>query len=184
MNTGTALPAAGFDGTLVKLDGKEILLTVEEGRLLEIRRNGRTKFFRDSAPIKPADFKQGDHVSVEASLDLDNSLLAVNVYLGDAPGAKKAKSEQASEAYSLEVPPDEEERLKQQKADIRSGETGGALPLARSKGGEQKYQVPADEDKQLDEQKPAITPGERKLLRRAPPPSKPADKSQEQDSRQ
>jgi len=121
---GPALPAAGFDGTLVKLDGKEILLTVEEGRLLEIRRNGKTKFFRDSAPIKPADFKQGDHVSVEATRDVDSSLVAVNMYLGDAPGAKKAKSQTASEAYSLEVPPDEEQRLKQQKADIRSGETG------------------------------------------------------------
>jgi len=57
------------------------------------------------------------------------------------------------------------------------------LPSASSKGGDQKYQAPADEDKQLDEQKPAITPGERKLLRRAPPPSTPADNNQKQDQK-
>lgn len=171
VNTGSALPAADFDGTLLKLDGKEILLSVEEGRMLEIRRSGKTRFFKGPAPIKPAEFKRGDHVSVEATRDVDSSLLAVNVYLGDAPGAKKTKKdESASSAYSPEVPPDEDERLKQQKDQIRAGEKDGAQS-AGSRGGEQKWQAPADEDKKLDEQKPGLTPAERKLLRRTPPPA-------------
>jgi hypothetical protein len=110
---------------------------------------------------------------------VDSSLVAVSVYLGHAPGVQKAKDTSASEANSLEVPKDEDERLDQQKKEIRSGESRGTV-LGGSKIG-QDWQAPADEEKRLDRGNPDLTPAERKLLRRAPPAPAQADQDQKQD---
>lgn len=88
-------PPADFSGVLRKLDKKEILLEVEPDRVLNLRRTGKTKFLKGSAAVQPSAFKNGDHISVEATREVDGSLTAVAVFLSPPPAepGKQSKPE-------------------------------------------------------------------------------------------
>ncbi|HZS50211.1 MAG TPA: hypothetical protein VFA54_05080 [Bryobacterales bacterium] len=90
-----SVPPADFSGTLRKLDKKEILLEVEPDRVLNLRRTGKTKFLKGSAAVQPSAFKNGDHISVEATREVDGSLTAVAVFLSPPPAepGKQSKPE-------------------------------------------------------------------------------------------
>ncbi len=77
-------PMPSFSGTIKRLDGRSLVLELDDFRTLEFRRTAKTRFFEKKKPLDPARLKPGDAVSVEATEDIDGSLAAVNVYLEHA----------------------------------------------------------------------------------------------------
>lgn len=93
---GTASPAslgaykgvAGeFHGKLKEMKSKEIVIETEENQIVTIRRSSKTKFLKDSKPIKASAIDLETAITIEASEDTDLSLLATNVIVD--PPAKK-----------------------------------------------------------------------------------------------
>ena len=71
-------------GSLLRVDGKDVVLKLEDGRTLRMNRTGKTKFYKDSKQIKADDFGPGDHVSVDATNDQQGFLSAISVTLDKA----------------------------------------------------------------------------------------------------
>lgn len=94
-----AKPAPSFSGTLKRLDEKSIVLEMDDNRVLDIRRTGKTRFFQKKQALDPKRLKPGDTLTVEALEDHPGFLTAVNVYLEHAAG------EVPPPAPSLAAPP-------------------------------------------------------------------------------
>jgi len=58
-----------FQGALKRIDNKSIVLELDDFRVMDFRRTDKTKFFKNGAEIKPAEFNPGDRVSVEGQED-------------------------------------------------------------------------------------------------------------------
>ncbi len=80
-------PLPTFHGTLAHLDDKSITLNTDDHREIDFKRTGKTRFFKGDREAKPADFKPGDEVSVDAPQDSAGNLTAVNVRLESAASA-------------------------------------------------------------------------------------------------
>ena len=63
-------PPASFTGTVRHIDAGAITLARPDQDDLDISRTRRTRYFSGAKRIKREDIKQGDRVSVEATLDL------------------------------------------------------------------------------------------------------------------
>jgi hypothetical protein len=74
-------PLVNFEGTLQSIDSRKLILELDQDRVLEFRVTRKTEFDKDSKPIKSADLKKGDHVSIETREDVDLTLLAVKVHV-------------------------------------------------------------------------------------------------------
>ena len=79
-----------FQGTLKRMDAKAIVLEMDDYRVLEFRRNDKTKFFKNTEDAKPEIFNPGDRVSVEGEQDAEANLTAVNVRWEKAGDGKPA----------------------------------------------------------------------------------------------
>lgn len=91
-----------FRGNLKQMDDKSITLELEDHRVFQFRRNGKTKFFRNGDEIKSPKFDIGDQLSVEGPEDPDGYFTAVNVYWERS--AKAADTETASDKREQNVP--------------------------------------------------------------------------------
>jgi hypothetical protein len=80
---------ATFDGEFKSADKKYVTVEVEDGQTMRMFITRGTKFIRDGKPARPADFHQGDKVSVDAERDARMNMLAVRVEA--PPDGKKAK---------------------------------------------------------------------------------------------
>jgi hypothetical protein len=80
-----------FPGMLKRMDAKTIVLELDDYRVLEFRRNDKTKFLKNGEPIQPAEFKVGDRIAIEGSEDAEAFLTAVNVHWEKAGTGDKAK---------------------------------------------------------------------------------------------
>jgi hypothetical protein len=76
-----------FRGKLKRFDSKMISIALDDDRVLDFRRDGKTKFFKGGDEIKDPKFSIGDQVSVEGPEDAAGSLIAVNVYWEKSAGA-------------------------------------------------------------------------------------------------
>jgi hypothetical protein len=56
--------------------------------LVTIRRTGKTKFIKDSKPVKPSDIEAGTSLTIDAVEDMDLSIVAVTVTV-DTPAKKQ-----------------------------------------------------------------------------------------------
>ncbi len=70
---------ATFNGTFKSADKKFLTIALEEDQTMRMYITGATKFFRDGMPAKAADFHPDEKVTVEASSDARQNLLAVRV---------------------------------------------------------------------------------------------------------
>jgi hypothetical protein len=70
---------ATFTGTFKTADKKYLTIMVEEGQTMRMYITSATKFFRDDMPAKVTDFHPDENVTVEASRDARQNLLAVRV---------------------------------------------------------------------------------------------------------
>jgi hypothetical protein len=91
---GTEIGAvATFNGAFKSATKKYLMITLEDGNVMQIYTSHTTKFIRDGQPAKVSDFQSDENVTVEASRDAQLNLLAVRVEAVKAPKAEK-KSEQ------------------------------------------------------------------------------------------
>src|ERR1700693_6318641 len=72
-------PLPNFRGKLKKMDGKTISLALDDDRVLDFRRDSKTKFFKGGDEIKDPKFNPGDQLSIEGPEDNTGSMIAVNV---------------------------------------------------------------------------------------------------------
>jgi hypothetical protein len=79
-------PMPSFTGTLKRMDNKTIVLELDDFRVLEFRRTGKTKFYKKGVEVKPAVFEPGDLISVEILESLEGHLDAMKVHWETAPG--------------------------------------------------------------------------------------------------
>jgi hypothetical protein len=70
---------ATFTGTFKTADKKYLTIMVEGGQTMRMYITSATKFFRDDMPAKVTDFQPDENVTVEASRDARQNLLAVRV---------------------------------------------------------------------------------------------------------
>jgi hypothetical protein len=102
-NKGTPKPDANqplpnFRGKLKHLDEKTISLQLGDDRVMDFKRTGKTKFFKNGDEVKNTEtFKEGDQVSVEGPEDAAGYMTAVNVYW-EKSGAPPAATADASQA--------------------------------------------------------------------------------------
>jgi hypothetical protein len=83
---GTEMGAvATFNGAFKSANKKYLMITVEDGNVMQIYITHTTKFIREGQPAKLSDFQSGENVTVEASRDASLSLLAVRVEAVKAP---------------------------------------------------------------------------------------------------
>jgi hypothetical protein len=92
-------PLTNVTGILRQLDDKSVVVEAQDTRIISLKRTEKTKFFNDAKEAKPADFKPGDHVQIEATQDVEGFFFAVNVIL-EKPGTA---AERAAAARPVEV---------------------------------------------------------------------------------
>jgi hypothetical protein len=73
-----ALP--NFRGKLKNLDAKVISLELGDHRVLDFKRDSKTKFYKNGNEVKDPKFNVGDQISVEGPEAQDGTMTAVNVY--------------------------------------------------------------------------------------------------------
>jgi hypothetical protein len=73
-------PLPNFRGNLKVMDDKTISVELGDKRVMDFRRDSKTKFFKSGDEVKVPKFNLGDQVSVEASEDPGGYMTAVNVY--------------------------------------------------------------------------------------------------------
>src|ERR1022692_1514533 len=69
------------------MDNKTISLELNDNRILDFRRNDKTKFFKNGDEVKNPKFTAGDQLSIEGPEAADHTFTAVNVYWEKAANA-------------------------------------------------------------------------------------------------
>jgi hypothetical protein len=77
-NPGDPLP--NFRGNLKVFDDKTVSVELGDKRVMDFRRDSKTKFFKNGDEVKTPKFALGDQVSVEAREEPGGYMTAVNVY--------------------------------------------------------------------------------------------------------
>ncbi len=73
-------PLPNFRGKLKQMDAKTISLALDDDRVLDFKRDSKTKFFKGGDEIKDPKFNIGDQLSIEGPEDNTGYMTAVNVY--------------------------------------------------------------------------------------------------------
>jgi len=85
--TDSGQPLPNFRGKLKQMDKKSISLELGDNRILDFKRNDKTKFYKAGDEVKDPKFTVGDQLSIEGSEAADGTLNAVNVYWEKGAGA-------------------------------------------------------------------------------------------------
>uniref|UniRef100_Q01RP5 DUF5666 domain-containing protein n=1 Tax=Solibacter usitatus (strain Ellin6076) TaxID=234267 RepID=Q01RP5_SOLUE len=86
-------PLPNFRGNLKVMDDKTISVELGDKRVMDFRRDSKTKFFKAGDEVKTPKFNPGDQVSVEAAEDPGGYMTAVNVYWEKAGGGATTKTD-------------------------------------------------------------------------------------------
>ena len=168
--TGDPLP--NFRGNLKVMDDKTVSVELGDKRVMDFRRDGKTKFFKSGDEVKDPKFNLGDQVSVEAREEPGGYMTAVNVYWEKAGGGASNQDRRRRGGH-LEGRSAEDDRAREHATDMkapapRDAEDPGPPKLKR--GG---VADPAREQaKAVPELAPPNTPpaDERPVVRAAEPP--------------
>ncbi len=85
-------PMPSFRGKLQEMDSKTITIALDDDRLVDFKRNDKTKFFKNGEEVKNPHFAPGDQLSVEGPEDEKGYMIAVNVYWEKPAGAQTTAS--------------------------------------------------------------------------------------------
>lgn len=80
-------PLASFRGKLKTMDSKTITLSLDDDRVLDFKRDSKTKFYKGGDEVKDPKFNAGDQLSIEGPEDNTGYMTAVNVYWEKAAAA-------------------------------------------------------------------------------------------------
>jgi hypothetical protein len=86
-------PLPSFHGRVKQMDSKSILLALDDDRLLDFKRDSKTRFYKDNAEIKDPKFNKNDLITIEGPEDNAGFLTAVNVYWEKAAGDATATAD-------------------------------------------------------------------------------------------
>ena len=86
-------PLPNFRGNLKVMDDKTVSVELGDQRVMDFRRDGKTKFFKSGDEVKVPKFNLGDQVSVEAREEPGGYMTAVNVYWEKAGGGAATKTD-------------------------------------------------------------------------------------------
>jgi hypothetical protein len=89
-------PMPNYRGLLKQMDDKTISLELDDHRVIQFKRTGKTKFFKNGDEVKTPKFDPGDQLSIEGPEDTEGFLTALNVYWEKRAGAP-ATSAQSGE---------------------------------------------------------------------------------------
>jgi hypothetical protein len=92
-STKAGQPLPNFRGNLKQMDDKSLSVELGDKRVLDFKRNDKTKFFKNGDQVKVPNFNPGDQVSVEAMEEVGGYMTAVNVYWEKSASAGGAKTE-------------------------------------------------------------------------------------------
>ena len=82
-----------IDGMLRRIESSQVILETDDHRILNCKRSDSTKFMKNGDPVKPAELKPGDHITVEANQDEEGFLTAVNVvWQQDGTAAERSQA--------------------------------------------------------------------------------------------
>ena len=163
-------PLPNFRGNLKVMDDKTISVELGDKRVMDFKRNDKTKFFKNGDQVKVPKFNPGDQVSVEAMEEVGGYMTAVNVYWEkSASGAATKTDDGVVDTWKDDAPPKTgTERSTEMKAPApRDAEDPGPPKLKR--GGvadptrEQAKAVP-------EEAPPNLPPADERGAMRAPAP--------------
>src|ERR1019366_3519928 len=73
-------PMPNYRGLFKQMDDKNLTIELDDHRLLQFKRNGKTKFYKNGDEVKAPKFDPGDQLSVEGPEDAEGFLTALNVY--------------------------------------------------------------------------------------------------------
>jgi hypothetical protein len=97
-------PMPNFRGKLKQMDAKTITLALDDDRIIDFRRTGSTKFFKNGDEVKDPKFNPGDQISIEGPEDNTGAMTAVNVYWEKAASAATsstaAKDDKVPDAWA------------------------------------------------------------------------------------
>jgi hypothetical protein len=99
-------PLPSFRGQLKQMDSKSILIALDDDRLMDFKRDSKTKFFKGGNEIKDPKFNTNDQLSIEGPEDNAGFMTAVNVYWekaagsGAATGDAKSKDDKVPDAWA------------------------------------------------------------------------------------
>lgn len=79
---------ATFEGVFKTANSKVVEVQVENGETLRMLRTRGTRFVRNGKPARPADFHDGEPVTVDAERDVRLNLLVVKVELAKSSGGE------------------------------------------------------------------------------------------------
>ena len=86
-------PLPNFRGAFKQMDEKTLSVELADKRVMDFRRDSKTRFFKSGDQVKIPKFNSGDQVSVEASEDPGGYMTAVNVYWEKAAGGAGTKTD-------------------------------------------------------------------------------------------
>src|ERR1035437_7808932 len=69
-------PTSNYKGQIKRLDKDSLVLDLDDGRTVNMKPSGKTKYYKDSNEVKPSALLIGDHVSVDATEDQQGFLYA------------------------------------------------------------------------------------------------------------
>jgi hypothetical protein len=73
-------PMPNYRGLFKQMDDKNISLELDDHRVIQFKRTGKTKFYKNGDEVKTPKFDPGDQLSVEGPEDVEGFLTALNVY--------------------------------------------------------------------------------------------------------
>jgi len=73
-------PMPNYRGLLKQMDDKTISLELDDHRVVQFKRTGKTKFYQNGDEVKTPKFSPGDQLSIEGPEDNEGFLTALSVY--------------------------------------------------------------------------------------------------------
>ena len=84
-------PPVTFRGALKSLTSKEIVIELEEGQAMVIRRSRKTKLMKNDKEIKDSEIAEGAALSVDVTMDAERKPLALQVIVNSPPSKAAPK---------------------------------------------------------------------------------------------
>jgi hypothetical protein len=93
-------PMPNYRGLLKQMDDKTISLELDDHRVMQFKRTGKTRFFKNGDEVKTPKFDAGDQLSIEGPEDTEGFMTALNVYWEKRAGGPATSAQSGEGAAS------------------------------------------------------------------------------------